>query len=187
MSVRISIDETNLEAVAERLGEFRNKAPNACASALNRSLTNVSATLKKEVRAKYHVKAGDIAATLKTKRASAAKLSAEVRSSGSPISLEKFKVSPKTINPRRKSQLKIAIKKNGTKQILGAFIANINGIKVFKRVAKPRLPIEKLFGPSVPQMAGEDSIVDNINTKAAQTYEQRLGHEINRLLARLGG
>lgn len=183
MSVRIVIDETNLEAVAERLGEFRNKAPNAAANALNRSLTNVSSNLKKEVRAKYHVKAGDIQKTLKIKRASAAKLSAEVRSTGSPISLEKFKVSPKTVNPRRKTQLKIAIKKNGTKQILGAFIADVNGNKVFKRVGKNRLPIDKLFGPSVPQMADEEGVVDVVNTKAAETYEQRLEHEINRILS----
>ena len=183
MSVRIVIDETGIEEVAQRLGEIRNKAPNAISNALNRSLTNVSATLKKEVRSQYHVKAGDIQKTLKMKRATAAKLSAEVRSSGSPISLDKFKVSPKTANPRRKSQLKIAVKKNGTKQILGAFIANISGNKVFKRVGKHRLPIEKLFGPSVPQMASEEGIVDTVNTKAAQTYAQRLEHEINRLLA----
>lgn len=187
MSVRIVIDETGIEEVAQRLGEIRNKAPNAISNALNRSLTNVSATLKKEVRAKYHVKAGDIQKTLKIKRASAGKLSAEVRSSGSPISLEKFKVSPKTVNPRRKTQLKIAIKKNGTKQILGAFIADVNGNKVFKRVSKHRLPIEKLFGPSVPQMAAEEGVVENVNAKAAETYEQRLEHEINRLLAQSGG
>lgn len=186
MSMRVVIDESELQSVRQRLGELQHKAPNVIANALNRSVSNIKANVPKEVRKDYHAKAADIKATLKVFKASASKLQAEVKSSGKTLGLDKFKVSPKTVNPKRKSQLKVAVKKGGTKQILGAFIANINGTKVFKRNGIGRLPISRLMGPSVPQMIGNESTVNKINQDAYITYETRTNHEINRLLSRLG-
>lgn len=186
MSMRITIDDAELQRIRQRLGELQHKTPNVIANALNRSVSNIKANVPKEVRKDYHVKSADIKATLKDFKASASKLQAEVKSSGKLIGLDKFKVSPKTVNPKRKSQLKIAVKKNGTKQILGAFIANINGTKVSQRDGKARLPISRLMGPSVPQMIGNEKIVNKINQDAYSTYETRTTHEINRLLSRMG-
>lgn len=186
MSVNFQIDASAIEQVQQRLGELSHRAPNALANSLNRAMTTISAAVPKEVRAEYHVKAGDVTKSLKKKRASSGNLSAEVKSSGSPIGLEKFKVSPKTVNPRRKSQLKISVKKSGAKTVVGAFVANVNGIKVFKRVAKPRLPIEHLFGPSVPQMIGDDARVDRISQKGSDMFNTRIEHEINRILGQIG-
>lgn len=186
MSVRFQVDPSMIEQVQQQLGQFQSRAPGAIANALNRAMTTVATAVPKEVREEYHVKAGDVSKTIKKKRASRSNLSAEVRSSGSPIGLEKFKVSPKTVNPKRKSQLKISVKKSGAKTVVGAFIANINGIKVFKRVAKPRLPIEHLFGPSVPQMIDDEPRVQRINQKGADMFNTRINHEISRILGQLG-
>lgn len=186
MSTKIVVDKAELERVQQKLGELQHKAPNVIANALNRSISNISANIPKEVRQKYHIKAVDVKETLKIFKASASKLQGEVKSSGKTIGLDKFKVSPKTVNHKRKSQLKIAVKKGGTKQILGAFIASVNGIKVFKRDGKSRLPISRLMGPSVPQMIGNDETVNKINQEANNTYETRINHEINRLLSRMG-
>lgn len=186
MSVRIVIDNAELQRVQDKLGEIKHKAPNAIASALNRAITNVKANVPKEVRQNYHVKAGDVKQTLKIMKASASKLQGEVKSSGQTLGLDNLKVSPKTVNPKRKSQLKIAVKKGSTKQVLGAFIASINGTKVFKRDGKGRLPISRLMGPSVPQMIGNEETVNKINQEAKNTYETRINHEINRLLSRMG-
>jgi len=156
MSIQIRIDDAELQSVRQRLGELQHKAPNVIANALNRSISNIKANVPKEVRKDYHAKSADIKATLKVFKASTSKLQAEVKSSGKTLGLDKFKVSPMTANPKRKSQLKIAVKKSGTKQILGAFVANINGTKVFQRDGKARLPISRLMGPSVPQMIGNE-------------------------------
>lgn len=206
MSVKIVVDDQSLKDVEQRLGQFPDKAPNAIANALNRSVSNISSNIVKETRKNYHIKATDVKSTLKTFKASRSKLSVEVKSQGKVLGLNKFKVSPMTVNPRRKNQLKIAVEKTGMKQIHGAFIANLNGIKVFKGSGKKVIPtkgryvgrqnsrtkgplmreeINRLFGPSVPQMIGNEDVVENINHQAWITYEKRLNHEINRILRKI--
>lgn len=187
MSVVISVDSKMLEDVQKKLGQMSNKAPNAICAALNRTVTNIQSNVSKEVRKEYNIKAGDVKATLTKTKASRSNLQAEVRSKGQTIPLDRFKVTPKTVNPKRRGQLKISVKKGGVKQVLGAFIANLGGVKVFKREGEKRLPIERLFGPSVPQMLGNDGIVEKINLEAKNTFERRLEHEVNRIVASLGG
>lgn len=186
MSMLIQVDADALRDVEQRLGQFANRAPNVIASSLNRTVTNITSNISKETRAKYHVKTADIKETIRVTKANKSSLAAEVRSRGEPIPLDHFKVTPKTVNPKRKSQLKIAVKKDGIKQVLGAFIANLNGVKVFKRENDKRLPIARLFGPSIPQMIGNEGTVEKINQNAQVTYETRLDHEINRILVQLG-
>lgn len=186
MSIRIVVDDAELQRVQGMLGEFKHKAPNIIASAMNRSITNIKANVPKEVRKDYNVKAAEVKDTLKILKANASKLQAEVKSTGKVLGLDKYKVSPKTVNPKRKSQLKISIKKSNTKQILGSFIANINGVKVFKRDGKKRLPISRLMGPSVPQMIGKQEKVDKINRDAYVMYERRINQDINHFLSKMG-
>lgn len=185
MTVRIIIDDVAIRDVERRLGQFADKAPNAIARALNRSITNVKTNITKEARNDYHIKAADVKSTLKDFKASRSKLVAKVKSDGGVIGLDHFKVSPKTVNPKRRSQLKIAVKKNGVKQILGAFVANINGLKILTRDTKKRLPVSRKFGPSIPQMIGSDGTSEKINQQAYTVYETRLNHEINYILSRL--
>ncbi|MEK4713470.1 phage tail protein [Sporosarcina sp. FSL K6-5500] len=182
MSVIINIDDAAFRDIQRRLAEIPNKAPNAISAALNRTVTNVATNLNKEVRKEYTIKAGDVKGTIKKRTANRGDLRASVKSTGGVIPLDKFKTSK-----LGRKQVKVAVKKGQLKKVLGAFAADISGPKIFKRKTKKRLPINKLFGPSVPQMAGESSIAERINNQASETFERRLDHEINRLLARLGG
>lgn len=210
MSMRIVVDDAELNRVREQLGELQHKAPNVIARALNRSVSNIKSTIPKVVREEYHVKAAAVKETLDTFTANASKLRGEVKSSGELLGLNKFKVSPGTVNPNRKSQLKIAVKKDGTKLIPGAFNADLNGIKVFKgtgikispskgkykgRIATRgprkgkqllREEIERKFGPSVPQMIGNKKNVEKINQSAFDTYQRNINHDINYMLSQMG-
>lgn len=182
MRVSVEFDESQLKSVQLRLGQFSKKAPNAISNALNRAATNVNANIKKEIRKEYHIKAGDVQATLSKTRASKGSLSASVMSKGHLIGLDKFKVSPKTINPKRKSLISIAVKKSGGKRVKGAFMADVNGAKLFMRLNKSRLPIRRLFGPSIPQMLGNEDVRGVIEEQGKETFDGRLEHEINRIL-----
>ena len=186
MSMRIVVDDDELKRVRQQLGELQHKAPNVISRALNRSLTNINTTIRKGVRTKYTVQATDVKDRLDSVRASPSKLAAKVTAKGRPIGLDKFKVSPKTVNPRRKKQLKISVKKGSAKEILGAFIGNQGNEKVFIRDGKPRLPISRLFGPSVPQMIGNNEVVEQINQSAYETYHKNINYEINYLLGKMG-
>ncbi|WNF36411.1 phage tail protein [Bacillaceae bacterium IKA-2] len=182
MKILITSDEKMLNDVQNTLGEFHKKAPNAIANALNRGVSNMNSNARKEIRKQYNIKAGDVSPTLKAFRASRASLGASVQSKGGVIPLDRFKVSPKTINPRRKSPIKAAVKKGGTKSLGSGFMADINGPKIFRRSGKSRLPIQRLFGPSVPQMLESEIIREEIQQKGQETFENRLEHEVKRIL-----
>jgi hypothetical protein len=182
MRVIIDVDKKHIQNVENMLGSFHNQATSAISRAINRAATNVNSNIKKEVRKDYNIKAGDVNATLTKTKANKMNLKAEVKSSGALIPLDKFKVSPKTVNPKRKSQIKIGVKKKGLKTVIGAFVADINGKKVFQRTTKSRLPINRLFGPSVPQMVGNEEIRSEIERQGQETFNDRLEHEINRIL-----
>lgn len=184
MRPTVDIDRELLEDIIDRLGTMSNKAPQVISSALNRALTNVASNISKEVRQDYNIKAADIKSTLDKTRASKSNLSAIVRSRGNLIPLDRFKVSPKKVAPKRKSPIKIGVKKDGVKPLKGAFVSDISGIKVFKRQGKTRLPIDRLFGPSVPQMLKNEEIRERINREGQETFYRRLDHEINRILER---
>lgn len=185
MRMTVEIDKRMLRDVQRKLGSFSKKAPNAISNALNRAMSNINSNVKKEVRAKYNIKAGDVQDTLKKIRASRGSLAAGVHSKGGVIGLDKFKVSPKTVNPRRKTPIRVGVKKGGMKSAGGAFVADISGAKVFKRRGKRRLPIQRLFGPSVPQMLDNKEIRARIEQQGQETFQKRLDHEINRILGRV--
>ncbi|GEN83625.1 hypothetical protein SLU01_19370 [Sporosarcina luteola] len=182
MRVVVEIDQATVRYVQLRLGEFDKRAPNAISNALNRGMSNINTNVRKEIRKDYHIKAGDINATLSKIRATRGSLSSGVVSKGSLIGLDKFKVSPRTINPNRKTPLTVAVKKSGGSKVPGAFMADISGPKLFMRIKKSRLPIRRLFGPSVPQMLGRKDIRDKIEQDGRDTFERRLQHEISRIL-----
>lgn len=182
MRVVVDVDKKMIREIERRLGEMANRTPNAISNALNRALTNVKSNINKEIRKEYIIKARDIRETLKDQRATRSTLSASVRSIGRPIPLDRFRVSPKTVQPTRKKPIKIAVKKDGLKESLGAFVADINGIKVFKRQTKRRLPIKRLFGPSVPQMINVET-AKKIENEGRAMFLKRLDHEVNRIIS----
>lgn len=184
MRVTANVDKAMIQDVQNRLGEFEKRAPNVISNSLNRAMTTVGSTVRKEVRQEYHIKARDVSETLKRYRAKPSNLRASVLSSGSPIGLDKFKVSPKTINPRRKTPIKIGVKKSSLNRVMGAFMADISGHKVFERTSKSRLPIKRLFGPSVPQMLENEKVTKLASQKGQETFDKRLEQEVKHILQR---
>ncbi|HQB39392.1 MAG TPA: phage tail protein [Deltaproteobacteria bacterium] len=178
----IEIDARALKQVEMRLGKYRSKAPMVISRALNRATTNMKTNISRKAREIYIVKSKDINQALTLKRANKARLSAVLRYQGERMPLDKFKYTPKNPNPKKRRIVKVAVKKDGVKPLLHAFVANINGPKIFERVGKPRLPIRRLFGPAVPQMVGNEELRQFVESEAVKTYQKRLNHEIKRVL-----
>lgn len=182
MKMFITSDEKMLNEVQEKLGEFHKRAPNAISNALNRGVSNMNTNSRKEIRKEYNIKAGDVSPTLKVFKSSRMSLGASVQSKGGVIPLDRFKISPRTINPLRKSPIKAAVKKGSPRSLGSGFMAEINGPKLFKRSGKSRLPINRLFGPSIPQMLENEATREEIQRQGQEVYEKRLDHEIKRIL-----
>jgi hypothetical protein len=49
-------------------------------------------------------------------------------------------------------------------------------------VGRERYPVEGLYGPSVPQMFGNPDVLDAMQERGAEVFENRLAHEIERRL-----
>ncbi len=183
MVVTVHVDKQRIEEIQKELGAMEKKAPNAISRAMNRTVTALASEANRQIKGKYHIKPADIKPAIKRKRSSPSNLVAGIDVRGGPLGLDKFKVSPKTVNPRRKSQLKISVRKDrGVSTVGGAFNVQLHGHKVMKRKGKSRLPIERLYGPSVPQMAKNEEIRTAILQKGGQRFEERLAHEIGRLM-----
>ena len=179
----IEVNAIEIKRVQMRLGKYQKKAPLVISRTLNRVAANVKTNIGRKTRELYIVKAKDISNTMTIKKATQSIMNAFVKSKGQKVPLDKFKVSPSTPRPANPpSSLKVAVKKDGTKDLLHAFVANINGNKVFQREGKSRLPIKRLFGPAIPQMVGNQEVRQYVEKEAAAMYQKRLAHEIKRVI-----
>lgn len=106
-----------------------------------------------------------------------------VFASGAPLSLKEF-------NPR---QFKRGVRAKvwGRVQMFpGAFMGPKPGIiaaglrgHVFVRTTKARLPIEKMFGPSIPEEMVKDESKEAFEQTVADMLPRRIEHELSRLLS----
>lgn len=179
----ITINADKIKEVEQGLGQFKSKAPIAISRALNRAATNAKTNAIKKAREEYVIKAKDIRDTIKITNANKNTLGALVKSTGERTPLIKFNVKPNVPRPKNPPNiLKVEVKKGGLKSLVGSFVTDINGNKVFRRTSKSRLPIEQLFGPAIPQMLGNTTVKTFIESEAAKMFDQRLDHEIQRIL-----
>lgn len=192
----VSISDDQIKKAETLLQGVPGGAKRALSRSLNRATIAGQTAAIKNLRDGYHVKAGDIRSTIRISKASPSRLSAEINSKGSAIRLIKFKVNPQTVNAKRRTPVRVGVAKGGQSVIKAGFIARMpNGTKgVFERTGKfktaragryagrKREMIEQKFGPSVPQMLGNKTIVKEISERATEMLDKRLDHEINRIL-----
>ena len=102
---------------------------------------------------------------------------------GSVIPLIEFKV-----KYSRGGTLTAQVKRGGGGTIQRAFAARVFGpLRVFERVGTKRLPVEQKFGPSTAQMMANDKIVNAMTEVVKETFDERIEHEVWRLLSGVGG
>lgn len=179
----VRVSDAQIERAQLLLRGVRGGAPKALARSINRSVQNARSNIVKSVREEYTAKAKSVRDTISISKASSSKLEAVVKSVSPPLPLRDFQVSPRTENGKRRSPIRVSVKKGNKSSFDKAFVVRTGGtINVFERVGKRRLPIQKLFGPSVPQMIGNDKVITRISDDATAMMEKRLDHEINRLL-----
>lgn len=88
----------------------------------------------------------------------------------------------------RGARLSTVVKLGGGGDINRAWIASVFGpAAVFERVGNERFPIEQKYGPSTAHMMQEETVISRMDEVIADTFEQRLEHEIYRLLNGFGG
>ncbi|MDQ0352483.1 hypothetical protein J2R98_002327 [Alkalibacillus filiformis] len=181
----IRIDQRHLDGLNRSLDDVNKQGPTVLQRSINRAITRMNTQVKRAPRDEYHIKATDIAANIRPIKASRSNLAGRIKADDVSVPLEKFKISPRTVNPRRKSPIKAAVRKGGSpKPIPGAFMADINGPKVFERTSKARLPIRRLYGPSVHTMLANTDVREPIEETGLDIFNREFDRQIIRILER---
>lgn len=165
------------------LDELRRKFdPKLIDKAMDRALQvaamKMRTRISKEARQIYNVKAGDIARTVRLQRLRNP-VGRVLVYTGYKIGLDHFGARTKVVKTARGRRVgaTVQVRKDGGRKLLkGGFIADIHGAKVFTRAGASRLPIEKKFGPSIPEMVGNkfiDAIVSPLAGEDAATEFDR--------------
>lgn len=175
--MNVTIDATGLEEARQLLANIPNGTQKAFGRAINRGLTAMRTAISKETRSKYVVKAKDIKDTLEVKKASSRHLSGKIVSTGSPLDLTKFRYRIK-----KRGGIYAQVKKGGGGTLPHSFFVTTGNAGLYHRVSRERLPIQREFGPSIPQMIGNEAVSTKIQERGREVFERELAHQISHLL-----
>lgn len=62
-----------------------------------------------------------------------------------------------------------------------------NGMGVYERLTRKRVPTEQLMGLSAAQMVGNTEVMDDLQEEVQELVNERIIHEMNRILNGYGG
>lgn len=189
IQIAVGIDESLYKRARDALRHLPKAAEKAVARAINRALEGARTDAVGKICAEYFVRPIDVRKTLHIVRAKPDRPEARLLSSGGAIPLMKFRVSPKK-PPRQKG------KKSGERKGVVAgvkfgtavpfpysFVAKVGSghVGVFSRVGSASLPIRQKYGPSIPQMLGNETVLKYIEERAKERLEKELRHQIDYL------
>lgn len=185
----IEITSETIERAQTLLAGVPKGAERAFSSAINRGLSYTKTQAFKQVKMVYAVKQSALneATTTRVQKASTGNLAGYVSFSGVKIPLYKFQVTPK--EPRKGQKVRAGVMKGGGATFDSAFIAKMKSghIGIFERITSKRLPIEEKMGLSAAQMVQNEVIMDLLEKEAQEKVDERLKHEIDRILNGYGG
>lgn len=187
--MKLTVDAKQVKQATISLQFVEKNIPKAFRSAINRVGQGIKTEVSRKIREKYDIKAGDVKkhGNIRVIKSNAAKMELLLHSKGRNIPLIRFKTKPSKPPARPPKVLTASVKKSGGKPIPGAFVAGMRSghVGVFRRHGMNRLPIQELYGPAVPVMMSEESVVEHLQNEAHIRMQKRLDHEVNRVLGRL--
>jgi len=168
--------------------------------AMNKAATGVRTDMARAAQQEVTAAYGKMLASISIKKATSADPSAYVRSEGKVMPLSYYKVS------QMKTGIKVQVLKSSTPTVIKhAFLATMKGghkgafWRKYKDKRKPvnkkmnygalpikfRLPIEQLFGPSIPDILKRKMAIDTVMRQADARlqveYERVLNNEMRKL------
>ncbi len=197
----IEISAETIARVEKLLNEVPKGAERALSNSMNRGLSKIKTAAFKKVRTVYAVQNDALNATtiIRIKNTSTGDIAGYVSFSGVKIPLYKFNVTPK----EGKGTVKAGLKKGSMTEFENAFVANMASghVGVFERNneqgIKNRLnkyeanrhteKVTEIMGLSAAQMVGNEDVISSLEEEAQETINERIEHEIDRLLNGYGG
>lgn len=178
--VIVDVVEDSLDRVTDLLDGIEHGVKKAVGSALKRAAQAGRTEAKRPVTQEYAISQSEFLAQTRHYNHFLGDVSVVFGFHGYSIPLMKFNT-----HVDGSGRVVTNVKRNNTAEVLNhAFTAQVNGHRgVFEREGPDRYPIHELYGPSTPQMMySNESVMDAIEEKVADTYEKRIDHEILAIL-----
>lgn len=197
--ITIKLDPKD-EAKLKSLLEIKAVGEKVIPRALNRTLSGVKTDASAEIRKDLNVKKSAVDQTFRMEKATPSRWTASIESTGAPLALIDFIGTRQTVNG-----VSVQIKKNHSRKVVsGAFIISAgnhqgvfwrdwHGARKTKKSAihygalprKYRFPMSERFGPRVPDILGNESVMEKVLTKSADRLHKSIEHELNFELSKL--
>ena len=197
----IEVSEQTIDRIHAILAGVEKADEKVLKPALARGLMAGKTAAGKMVRQTYHISAGDFNSRGYMRYNSVTKngdgIIGSIEYSGGVIPLIKFKVSPST--PKKRTTPSAAVLKASSlvkfNRQKNVFVAQMKSghIGIMERQkgtvspATGKEKLKELLSPAVPQMVGNEKVMQNVEERVNEVINQRIEHEIERLLSKNGG
>ena len=171
--IAVDIAEEGFDRVSAILSGIPGGANRAVGSALARAAAAGKTVAKRAVTQEYAISSSEFSNRTKN-------INNIQRGSNGEVPLRVFDT-----KVDRSGRVVTRVKKSGARQALDhAFEAKMGShYGIYERQGEKRFPVKELFGPATPQMMySNENVMDSIEAKMASTYEERIEHEITRVL-----
>jgi len=187
--------DTSIDRVKALLAGIPGGAEKAVKSAIPRAVNHLKANASREIRKEYAISHKDLRTKENvTVRNSGNGLAAEVIFKDNKLPLYRFFVTPK-LPTKKPTPVQAKIKLNSAPKIsVKAFIATMKSghTGVFERVTQERdgeavTVLKERYALAIPQMLANDDVRNSLVAEAASKFNERVNHEITRILTMQGG
>jgi hypothetical protein len=189
MGIKVDVRGDMGKIIADLRSVRRDVLDAALPAAINKTIEQAKNQTARQIKAVgYNLKIGDVKDGLTVRPARSGQLTAKITAKGRPLSLVKY-------GARQTARGVSVSVLNGRKVIAGAFIATMpnghRGVyvrmgKAHKKVSKngrtqwSGLPIKELYGPSIPDAANNQAVVDAVTAFIGQKFPELLRAQIKR-------
>jgi len=189
--MKIELSKADLAKVNLMLGGVKNGAPKVLTRSINKTLTGVRSTTKKEIVKHYNLTQKRVDKNLTTNKATWSKLSGSVVAKGKPLGLLSFSGTKQT---KKGVTGKILKEKSRRFLIKSAFITRAGIVRkksgekprgVFRRAGKKRYPIHRLTGPRIEDEFAKPRTYNAVTDYAQNRITKQMGHELDFELSKL--
>lgn len=199
--IKISINPADRAKIQDMFSGMKTIGEKVLSRSLNKTLTGVRTDASTEIRKVLNAKQAAVNETFSLNKATTKKLIASIVSTGKPLGLIDFVGTTQKVKG-----VSVLVTKGGKRKIIpGTFIATIKdghkGVfwRKWHRTKKPknpkirygslsgkfRLPMSERFGPRVPDILSNDSVMDTVLKKAGDRLHTNIGSELNYELSKL--
>jgi len=173
--IKVDVSQDDAEKIRQALSSLsRRELHAALGAAGKRAATRGMTVGAKKMREVYTIKAGVAKSRMKVENPS--RLDTVIRIEGGTEPVKNFRGTR-----RRKDGVFVSIKQDSGGVVPRSFM---HGDAPLMREGAARYPLKGIYGPSVPQMFDEDSVIEAASDAILEKYEERITHELS---WRIGG